>query len=324
MQEQVEDSESADPVELPEDHFPPPPVGVRLAEALPAGALRVAYTFERLQYREVLVGGSDRSPGEILGSFYQKTPVELDIDIHTLSLAYAPHERVTLVFEVPFLEKDLQRLTPDGARLVRLKDETDGVGDIAFSLVVPFIRKSNESSQLHISVEAPTGSIRRSSSGETRRLPYDNQIGNGTWDLEWGWTYRGELDRFSWGGQIYGHHPVGTNGLHYREGSRYEASAWSAMRFFRRLSVSLRLGIEKQNNIRGRDRDLDLVEDGPSANDKARGGFRVDIYPGLTLDLPELNHQRLAVEFGVPVYQDLDGPQISRDWSVKAGWQWVF
>ena len=34
--------------------------------------------------------------------------------------------------------------------------------------------------------------------------------------------------------------------------------------------------------------------------------------------------QRLGVEIGIPVYQDLDGPQLERDWTFRAGWQWVY
>jgi hypothetical protein len=280
--------------------------------------MRVAYSFERQRFQEILVGSEDRQQDEIVAGFYEQAPTDLDVTIHAFQLSYAPHPRVTLVVDVPFIEKDLNRFGVDGRR----HDETDGVGDVQFSMIVPFIRKGRESSQLHIGVEAPTGSFRRG--GDMKRLPYDNQIGNGTWDLEWGWTYRGETDMFSWGAQMWGHHPVRKNGLRYREGSRFNASMWSAMKLFGGLSASFRLIAEKQNNIRGRDRSLDLTADGPSSNDKARGGFRIDVSPGVSLEVPRLNHQRLSVEFGVPIYQHLDGPQLSRDWSLKAGWQWAF
>jgi hypothetical protein len=85
----------------------------------------------------------------------------------------------------------------------------------------------------------------------------------------------------------------------------------------------LRLEWEKQNNIQGRDRALDPIDD-PSANSKTRGGTRFTLAPGLALDLPQLEGQRLSVEFGVPVHQDLDGPQLERDWTLEAGWQWEF
>ncbi len=306
----------------PVRNSPPPPIGARFAESLEGKRLRLAYSFEKHRYRQLLSGSRERSASQARNQHnppYEQTPKALDVIVHTIVLAYAPHPRLTLVFEVPFLDKELKRIDAMG---VSRRDGSDGIGDIGFSFIIPFIRKGRESSQIHFGFDAPTGAIRRG--GNQGRLPYDNQIGNGSWDFEWGWTYRGELDYFSWGGQVVGNHSVGRNGLHYREGSRFEASIWSGLRIVSGLSASLRFSLEKRNNISGRDRSLDIVADGPSSNDKKRGGFHVDVYPGISLEIPGLDRQRLAIEFGLPIYQHLDGPQLSRDWSVKAGWQWVY
>ena len=34
--------------------------------------------------------------------------------------------------------------------------------------------------------------------------------------------------------------------------------------------------------------------------------------------------QRLAVEFGLPLYHGLDGPQLETDWILWLGWQYVW
>jgi hypothetical protein len=171
-----------------------------------------------------------------------------------------------------------------------------------------------------VGFDVPTGSIRRG--GDETRLPFDSQIGNGTVDFEWGWTYRGEIDWLSWGGQALGRHPIGRNGLEYREGSRFEVSLWSGVRIWKGLSASLRVGWEKQNNISKHQASQSIID--PSFNAKARGGTYFTLWPGMTLALPQLGNQRLSVEAGVPVYQYLSGPQLKRKWSVKAGWQWGF
>jgi len=300
---------------------PPAPIGLRHGEALDGKQLRLAYSFERLWHQDILVGSKDRTSNQARNGFwkYDKVPRRLDITIHSFDLAYAPHPRVTLVVEVPLVQRKLRRID----RLdVRSQDETTGVGDVAFSVVVPFIKKGGESSQVHAGFTAPTGSIRRSANNS--RLPYDSQIGIGSWALEWGLTYRGEWKRLAWGGQFNGLHPVRRNSLNYRAGSRFDASIWSGFRIFRGVSTSVRLSTIKQNNFRGRDRSLDIEAEGPSANHKKRGGFRLDFSPGLTIDLPELGNQRLSVEFSLPIYQDLDGPQVAREYSMKAGWQWDF
>ncbi|MAG34594.1 MAG: hypothetical protein CL908_27310 [Deltaproteobacteria bacterium] len=301
---------------------PPPPLGARFSEPLEGEErFRLSYRFARVKSQGLLVSDRDIRPGQVRNdSFipYVQTPRSLNVTSHTFRFAYAPHPRITLVAEVPFLEKELERLDASGSRP---QDQSEGVGDLGFAIIVPFIRKGGESSHIHLGFDAPTGSIRRGGSGG--RLPYDSQIGNGTWDFEWGWTYRGRFQWLSWGAQTVGRHPIGRNGRRYREGSRFESSVWGATRIFAGLSGSLRLEWEKQNNIQGRDRALDPIDD-PSANSKTRGGTRFTLAPGLALDLPQLEGQRLSVEFGVPVHQDLDGPQLERDWTLEAGWQWEF
>jgi hypothetical protein len=313
--EAQEADEASAPVRAP---VPPPP-GVRFGEALSGDRLRIGYSFERIQSQGLMVGTREISAEyarEVRG--FSQTPRWLHVTVHTLQIAYAPHPRVTLLTEIPFLQKELQRVDAESRRR---QDQTDGVGDVTFAVIVPFIQKGAESTQVHFAVTAPTGSIRRSE--DSVRLPYDSQIGSVSWTLEWGWTYKGELDRVSWGGQIVGRHPVNRNGLKYRNGSRFTGSIWGGVRLFAGLSTSLRAEWEKQNNINGFDRSF-MPDEDPSQNAKLRGGNRITLAPGLSLDLPKLKGQRIAVEVALPVFQKLDGPQLERDWSVKTAWQWVF
>lgn len=303
---------------------PPPPVGVRLGEPIEANQLRVAYRFVRTQSQGLLIGDRDISASRVrqdLFTDFEQSPRSLEVTAHVFEVAYAPHPRVTFVVEVPFIEKELERV---GACVIvenPCEDQTEGVGDLSFSMLIPFIRKGVESSHLHLGFDVPTGSIRRGDG--PNRLPYDSQIGNGTVDLEWGWTYRGDLEWVSWGGQVVGRHPVGRNDLNYREGSRFEASLWGALRIVSGISTSLRVGWEKRNNLSGQDSQFVPLTDA-STNPFARGGTVFTISPGLAIEVPQLDDQRLSVEFGIPVHQDLDGPQLERDWSATVGWQWAF
>ena len=302
---------------------PPPPLGVRFGEPLEDERFRVSYSFEQMQRKGMLIGDNQVSPSEVLNnSFnpYDRTPRRLEVTAHTVQVAYSPHPRATLVVEVPFLLKKL-KTRDDQGRVTQ--EQTQGVGDIGFALVVPFIRKGNERSQVHLGFDIPTGSIRRG--GDETRLPFDSQIGNGSVDLEWGWTYRGEQDWISWGAQATGRHPLKRNDLRYRVGSRFELSGWGAARLPMGMSTSMRVGWLKQNNTRVPSGEFvgGTIND-PSDNPKARGGYQFTVSPGLTVDLPKSANQRFAVEFDIPVYQNLDGPQLKEQWSVKAGWQCAF
>ena len=50
------------------------------------------------------------------------------------------------------------------------------------------------------------------------------------------------------------------------------------------------------------------------------GGDIATISAGMNFTPKQLPGQELGVEFGMPVYQDLNGPQMERDWYVTAGW----
>ena len=303
--------------------IPGTPIGVRFGEPLEGIRFRVAYAYERIEKRGLRDSDRNISTSDVFGNLappvYTRAPRALTVDVHTLQLAYAPHPRFTLVVEVPFLRKRLDTSTVAG---VETRATTHGIGDVGLALVVPFIRKKHERSQIHIGLDVPTGSVRRRKGGARR--PYDSQLGSGTVDLEWGLTYRGQLRRWSWGGQFIGRHPIGMNDLDYREGSRFEASLWGGVGLFHGLRASLRMDWQKQNNTRVQGTDDILLIVDPSDNAKIRGGTRVTISPGLSLEVPRLEHQRIAIEFGLPIYQNLDGPQLERDWSLKAGWQWGF
>lgn len=52
---------------------------------------------------------------------------------------------------------------------------------------------------------------------------------------------------------------------------------------------------------------------------------RMEAYLGLSFTAPDtvLAGHRLAVEAGVPFFQDVAGPQLASTWNIVAGWQWT-
>ncbi len=315
------------------DSSPPPPVGVRLGETLENNRFRLGYSWERLRSQGLLIGTNDKSPAYVRAlppergrpTGYTSTLRSFETTIHTIELAYAPHPRVTLVAEIPFVQKEIERVdstTPGACNGVRCQHQTEGIGDVRFAMIVPFIKKGFESSQIHIGLDVPTGAIRRQG-GTPLRLPYLAQIGNGTVDFEWGWTYRGALDRFSWGGQALGRHPLARNGLNYREGSQFIGRVWGAVRLFAGVDLSLRADWEKQNEFEGFDRGLRPTVD-PAEDGEKYDRTTITLSPGFSVEVPSLAGTRIGVEVGVPVYQEVDGPQLERDWSIKTAWRWIY
>lgn len=57
-----------------------------------------------------------------------------------------------------------------------------------------------------------------------------------------------------------------------------------------------------------------------------RGGTEVDISISSNIIVPTgaLTGQRLAMEFVLPLYQDLNGTQLRNEWQFTVGWQYAF
>ena len=155
---------------------PPPPLGARFAESLEGSRFRVGYRFERIRYAGLRTGDDHLTPDQVRAFGFPETPRALDSTVHTVSVAYAPHPRVTLVVELPYVQNEYERF--DVTSMVRREHQAEGLGDVGFAVVVPFIRKGVESSQVHLGLDVPTGSIRRGAEG--RPLPYAAQPGNGS------------------------------------------------------------------------------------------------------------------------------------------------
>ncbi len=64
----------------------------------------------------------------------------------------------------------------------------------------------------------------------------------------------------------------------------------------------------------------------PPMDTNNHGGTRVEAGIGLSVVVPDgpLQGHRLAIEALTPIYQDLNGPQLKRGWTMTVGWQKAF
>ena len=73
--------------------------------------------------------------------------------------------------------------------------------------------------------------------------------------------------------------------------------------------------------------DSEIVLPVQTADPNNQGGRRVDVHFGVNIagqkDIGIAGH-RLALEIGLPIYQDLNGPQMETDWILSLGYQYAF
>lgn len=89
-------------------------------------------------------------------------------------------------------------------------------------------------------------------------------------------------------------------------------------------STSARLAGRLAGRIDGDDDEI--VAPVQTADPESYGGQRLDLLFGVNLAGQSgwLRGHRVGFETGLPVYQDLNGPQLETDWLLTIGWQLAF
>jgi hypothetical protein len=252
----------------------------------------------------------------------------MTMNMHMFGLMYAPADPVTLMVMLPILDLDMDHQTGMGGMFTT---SSSGIGDLGLSALVKLVNRNRNSLHLNLGVSLPTGSIEEvdltpASAPNEAQLPYPMQTGSGTTDLEPGMTYLGQTADWSWGLQGRGTFRVSDNDRSYRLGNVGQATSWLARRWNQWISTSIRLQGRTTGNVKGADPALNPAMV-PTADPDLRGGTRIDVGLGLNFEVASrgpLHGQRLAVEFLLPAYQSLDGPQLENDYTLVIGWQYAF
>ncbi len=285
------------------------------------------YRASSMRMRDNRNGTSHRSTSDVLSQF-MIAPTDMTMRMHMLDIMYAPSDRVTLMFMLPYLDLSMDHRTAGGARFTT---RSSGVGDVKLSLLYSAWRHDGEERTDRIIVETgtslPTGSIgiKDATPASRTTLPYPMQLGSGTADLLTGIAYLGQTRRWAWGTRLFGTMRFYENREDYQLGNRGEWNVWLSRKQSSWLSNSLRLQAQVWGNIHGADSRLNPAMV-PTADPDLRGGRRLDLLVGSNIFFRSgaLKGHRIMFEFGVPIYQSLDGPQLETAWRASLNWTFTF
>ncbi len=307
------------------------PIGVMGDHTHNKDEVMVSYRYMAMAM-EGLRDGTDRVDGTTM-----VTPEQHDMDMHMVGIMYAPNDTVTLMTMFNYLENKMdlkQTMTMMGNTMTTQFDtESSGMGDTKVGALINVWKSEQDNHRIHLNtnISIPTGDIGQKDDtpmADNMQLGYRMQLGSGTWDIQAGATYLGQTDTLSWGAQ--GLVTVRTDKNHhgYNLGNRYELTGWAAKPVTPWLSLSLRLQGIEWDNIDGSDDDISPMMEtmNPVMNPDQLGGQRVDGLVGINLlgTNDSLKGHRLAFEYGIPLHQDLDGPQLETDSNLIIGWQKAF
>ncbi|MBC2600557.1 transporter [Puniceicoccus vermicola] len=301
------------------------PIGVMSDHMHHKGEWMLSYRFMYMDMDGMRNGTDNLSSQDVFAEGYMVSPKKMTMEMHMLGAMYAPSDDITLVAMVPFSRKDMDLETKMG---MDFSTESSGLNDISIGGLYRLASWDQQTIHAGLSLSLPTGSTDERDDtpmGSNQVLPYPMQMGSGTYDLLPTVTYLGQTECWSWGAQLGGALRMGRNDEGYSLGNRGNATSWIAREWADWVSSSFRIDGSIWGNIDGANDDLNPMMI-PTADPKNQGGKRVDLALGFNFYKPDgrLAGNRLGIEVGAPVYQDLDGPQMKTDWTVTAGWQYAW
>ena len=338
----------------PDSHAP---LGVMGDHAHGAGELMLSYRFMRMAM-EGLLDGTDTISTEGALLDYQMVPTTMQMQMHSFGAMFAPHDSVTLMVMTSYRSN---RMEMEGAHthatgghdhpVGHQEMESAGLGDLRLSALIPLLNASNADIILNAGVSVPTGAIDVEGThggDELIVLPYPMQLGSGSFELRPAVTFAGTSGSWSYGAQARAAIPLNENSRDYRLAPTVGSTLWGARKLNHWLSLSVRGSIQNWGNITRSAEHTENEHDhaghdshaapaaptqplymSPTMDPNLQGGTHANLAAGVNFIVPDrfggvLAGQRLAVEFQMPVYQNLNGPQMALGWTIVAGWQYAF
>lgn len=288
------------------------------------GEWMVGYHYHWMDMAGNRDGTEDLTVEQVLAQF-PVTPVEMTTETHMVEVMYGVTDRVTLMGMVPYHRKEMDHRTRNGTRFTTV---SEGVGDAQAMVHVLLDRSGPHWWILGAAVGLSTGSIDErddTPAGPDQKLPYPMQLGSGSYDAipMLNYIYQGErwLSAF----HLMGRFSLEENDNLYTVGDRYHLTYALVGKLSDWFWISFRLNGMKAENYEGGDPDLDpamvhTADPNRRAYEKvtALGGFNLYVNRG------PFAGSRFLFEAGRPVYESLEGPQLSTDLVATVAWQWTF
>jgi hypothetical protein len=272
------------------------------------------------------------------GKQYRMAPTDMTMDMHMLMLMYGFTERLSLMVMGNYLDNEMDMVMHmndmSGMPMMDMFGtmKTDGVGDTLLGAMYKLDLRWTAS----LSVSLPTGDIDQrvdmvmsginpmgmpvSMTNANVKAGYPMQLGSGTYDLIPGITYSNHSDKFGWGFQASYTWRLDENDNDYTLGDVAEFFGWGKYVLSKNLLISGKATYKDWDRIDGQDPDIPLAMS-PVNDPAATGGRRLDLSVGLNGVFGE-GHS-VGIEFGLPVYQDLNGPQMETDWVLSLTYQFM-
>jgi len=322
---------------------------------IPGGGVPETYEFRlklspmRMRMEGLRDGTSSVAPSALLGmpamGYYMAVPTAMDMDMLHLAVGYSASDDVMvgamLMWKRNRMDMRFNGMMAASTGVPGFTMRSEGLGDVMLMLKRrlraddPLMPTRQASLLLGLSL--PTGSIDERNADHpvaSRRdelLPYSMQLGSGTVDPTLGLLLQASRSPWWWGANLTWTARLYDNDRGWRLGDEARVDLYLMRQFRYDLVGELQLNARWQGRIRG---EMDEVAAGTSgratdgdptspyvspAYDPDHHGGRT-LYATLGLQWQPVPLQILNLQLTLPLYRDLNGPQLETDWQVMLTW----
>ena len=288
------------------------------------GRILLSHRFKDQAFDGMRDGTHSVSTASVLNAF-PLAPTSMTSQEHFFLFEYGPTDDLTFQFIMPIVLFKIDYVDRLGNR--SFTDTTD-LYDLQFNTMYVLYRGERQQVHLNMGVQTPNGVFDGLGLFPTPTSPqfaYPMRTSDGTWDALPGLTYRGQSDNWTWGVQGLGTVRFGINRYGYRLGDQGNFNGWVSRKVTDWVSVSTRLNGTIWGNVFGADQRInpDLT---PTDRTNMQGGQRLDILFGLNFVIPDglLQGQRFGIEGGLPIFQNLYGPQLQETYQLWTNLTFAF
>jgi hypothetical protein len=165
--------------------------------------------------------------------------------------------------------------------------------------------------------------------GANERLPYSMQSGTGSVSILPDVTFTHQFNKILVGANAGADLKINNNNAGYKFGNEYHANVWTSYKLLPFISGSLRAEWVATEKITGTDPEISSAikeMSDPSNITGNYGGTKCSAYAGLNAHFKKyfLKKLQFQIEYGVPFFENLNGPQMSLHANMLAGVQYSF
>jgi hypothetical protein len=318
----------------------PTPASVMISHVHNKNEWMLSYKYMNMGMNGILSGTQTVDKSSVFVN-YLMSPDKMRMDMHMVMAMYGVTNRLTLMamFNYNTMAMDMTMFTKSGhihagaavgdtsgTHFMR----TSGIGDVKLNALYGLINSPNQQLVLSAGISLPIGTNNVKGATEdamypNKNYPYAMQMGSGTFDILPCVNYLFQKNNVTFSTQIAAIIRTSNNAMGYKLGNEATLNSWVAYQLLPFLNSSIRLEGNISNKISGYDSTLYAYNE-LSANTLNYGGKRINAAIGSVFQFKNgaLKNHRLAIEYAVPIYQNLNGVQMAFNHQLTAAWSMAY